>query len=208
MDAQVQERELDFQQVWQMFAETRAQIEASDVKLTRQIEASDAKLTRLFAETDEQFKETDERVKETSRQVGSLGDKWRQFVERLVAPAALRMFAERGISLDEISQRTRRSRNGENMEVDVLAFNSEYAVVIEVKSTLTMDDVRRHLERLDDFKRFFIQHAGRKVVGAVAGIVIKENTEKFASNHGLFVIRQSGDVVELANDAAFQPKLW
>jgi len=201
MDAQAQERELDFQQVWQMFAETRAQIEATDAKLTRQFEATDAKLTRLFAETAAQFKETDKRY-------GDLAGKWGRFVEGLVAPAALRLFADRGIPLNGTTQRARKNRNGQSMEVDVLAVNSEYAVLIEVKSTLKVEDVQDHLRRLGKFKTFFPEYADRKVVGAVAGIVINEGADKFAYDHGLFVIVQSGEMVEIANDEQFRPRLW
>ena len=197
MATQVQEKELDFQKVWQMFVETREQF----AETREQIEATDAKLTRLFAETDA-------RIKETSRQIGALGNKWGQFVEGLVAPAALRMFTERGIPLDETAQRVTRSLNGENMEVDVLAVNREYVVVIEVKSTLRQEDVRDHLRKLGEFKRFFPRYGYRKVVGAVAGIVVDKSVGDFASNQGLFVIVQSGDIVEIANDEEFRPRIW
>jgi hypothetical protein len=94
------EEKLDFQQVWQMFAETRKQIE------------------------------------ETNARVSDLTGKWGKFVEGLVAPAAIRLFAERGIPLEGTAQRVKRTMNGTGMEIDVLAVNSEYAVLIEVKSTL------------------------------------------------------------------------
>lgn len=197
MDTQVQEKELDFQKVWQMFAETRERF----AETREQIEATDAKLTRLFAETDA-------RIKETSRQIGALGNRWGQFVEGLVAPAALRMFTERGIPLEETAQRVTKNLNGEHMQIDVRAINSEHVVVIEVKSTLRQEDVRDHLRQLGEFKRFFPRYADRKVVGAVAGIVVDESVEEFASNQGLFVIVQSGDVVEIANDEEFRPRVW
>ncbi|MBF0144413.1 MAG: hypothetical protein HQL59_13280 [Magnetococcales bacterium] len=45
-------------------------------------------------------------------------------------------------------------------------------------------------------------------MGAVAGITIEENVERFAMNEGLFVMVQSGESLQFANDAAFQPRVW
>ena len=48
----------------------------------------------------------------------------------------------------------------------------------------------------------------RKVVGAVGGIVIEENSDKYANKNGLFVIGESGDAAVILNDEGFQPKVW
>ena len=199
-----QEAELNFQQVWRMFAETRAQF----AETRKRFEESDAKLTRMFAETRERIEATDEQVKKTSASVSDLTGKWGKFVEGLVAPAAIRLFAERGISVEGTAQRVKRRMNGTGIEVDVLAVNSEYVVLIEVKSTLGVDDVREHLDRLGRFKTFFPEYADRKVIGAVAGIVIDEGADRFAYKHGLFVIAQSGEMVTILNDEGFRPAVW
>jgi hypothetical protein len=47
-----------------------------------------------------------------------------------------------------------------------------------------------------------------RLVGAVAGIVINENVDKFADRQGFFVIGQSGDTVAILNDESFKPKAW
>ncbi|MBF8272253.1 MAG: hypothetical protein HW380_1358, partial [Magnetococcales bacterium] len=47
-----------------------------------------------------------------------------------------------------------------------------------------------------------------RVMGAVAGILINKDVDKFAMNEGLFVIVQSGDSVKLANDGKFVPRTW
>ncbi|MEA1864128.1 MAG: hypothetical protein U9N46_02850, partial [Euryarchaeota archaeon] len=91
---------------------------------------------------------------------------------------------------------------------DILGVNSEYVVLIEAKSTLGVDDIRGHIGRMDVFKRFFPEYSDRKIVGAVAGIVINENVDKFADRQGLFVIGQSGDTVAILNDESFKPTAW
>ena len=94
------------------------------------------------------------------------------------------------------------------MEIDLLAHNGDVAVLVEVKSTLSVNDVKVHLQQLADFKTFFPEYADRKLYGAVAGIVIEEGADRFAYQQELFVIAQSGETVILLNDEKFQPKIW
>jgi len=89
-----------------------------------------------------------------------------------------------------------------------LAINKEYAVLIEAKSTLSIEDINEHIERLKAFKKFFPEYSNRKVIGTVAGIVIEEEADKFAYRQGLFVIGQTGETVKILNDKTFKPKIW
>jgi hypothetical protein len=205
------EKERSFQEIWQLFEETDRRFKETEKGF------KDTK--ERFRDLEEQFKETDRRlekrsqqvwaqIEETNAKVAALTSKWGRFVEGLVVPAAMQLFAERGISVNRVSQRVRVRKNGTGMEIDVLAVNGEYAVLIEVKSTLGVDDIRNHIERIGKFKEFFPEYSDRKVVGAVAGIVIDEDADKFAYKQGLFVIAQSGETVHILNDAQFQPKYW
>ncbi|MBF0109408.1 MAG: DUF3782 domain-containing protein, partial [Magnetococcales bacterium] len=76
------------------------------------------------------------------------------------------------------------------------------------KSHLTVEDVQEHLTRLSRFKSFFPKYSSCQTYGAVAGMVIASDADRFAMNQGLFVIAQTGDSVQLANDEAFVPKTW
>jgi len=99
-------------------------------------------------------------------------------------------------------------KNGEEMEIDILAIDKEYAVLIEAKSTLKIEDINDHLENLGKFKRFFPEYGDRKVVGAVGGIVIEERADRYAYKKGLFVIAQKGESVRILNDSSFKPRIW
>ena len=182
---------------------------------TKELEKSIQEIWNLFKETDEKFKETDKGmgrlekiVENTSRAVHDLTGKWSRFVEGLIAPATERLFKERGIEVDKVFQRVKTHRNGDEMEVDILAINGEYAVLIEAKSTLKIEDVKEHIERLGKFKTFFPEYRERKVVGAVGGIVIEEDSDKYAYRNGLFVIGESGEAAVILNDKGFKPKAW
>ena len=196
-----QEIEQGFQEIWKLFAETDKKFQETIKETTEQMKETDRRLDKKFHETSEQIKETDKKVT-------ALTGKWGRFVEGLIAPAVERLFGERGYKVDRVYQRVKAHKNGGGLEIDILAVDGEHAVLLEAKSTLGVDDVREHLERLEKFKLFFPEYADRRVIGAVAGIVIDEGADKFAYKKGLFVIEQSGETVTITNDDEFSPMEW
>jgi hypothetical protein len=73
-----------------------------------------------------------------------------------------------------VAQRAKRQKDGETMEVDVLVTNGDDVVLIEAKSTLSVGDVKDHLQRLRTFPHFFPEYATHHVFGAVAGCLTVE----------------------------------
>ena len=187
------EAETYFQEIWELFKETDRRSKENE---------------KRFKETDKKFKETSAEVSRTVKAVNDLTGKWGRFVEGLIAPAAERLFREKGIEINKVFQRVKSRQNGEEMEIDILAVDGEYAVLIEAKSTLKVADVDDYIEKLQKFKDFFPEYSAKKVVGAVGGIVIDEGADKYAYKKGLYVIAESGDTVKILNDAKFKPILW
>ncbi len=207
--------EKGFQEIWKLFAETDKRFKDMEQRFkdlekgfkNTELRFKDTELR--FKDTDNIFKETAENLEKTDRKIDKLIGTWGTFVEGLVQPAAIRMFQERGIEVEEVSQNMKVTRKGQEvMEIDILLANGEYTVLIEVKTTLKVDDVKDHIERLSRFKQYFPRYADTKVIGAVAGIIIEEGVSSFAYKQGLFVIAQSGDMVKILNDEKFQPKEW
>ena len=204
-----QETDRQFQETAAQMRENAAQMRETDRKVREMSEATDRKVREMSEATDRQFKATDLKIDRVSTLVGNLGGRWGDFVEGLVAPACATLFAERGIPVHKTSRNVRATLKGNrHMEIDVLVVNTDAVALVEVKSALTVEHVREHLTRLAEFKEFFPEYADKRVIGAVAGIVIEENVDRFAMNKGLFVIVQSGDSVCMANDEAFVPRTW
>lgn len=185
--------ELSYEKIWKLFEETDRRFKET---------------ARRFKETDRQFKETSRELKEIGKRVDGLSSKWGRFVEGLLTPAVERLFSERGITVEKVSQRLKAHKNGETMEIDIMIINREYVVLVEAKSTLSVDNVNEHLDKLARFKSFFPEYADRKVIGAVAGIVIDEGVDRYAYKSGLFVIGQSGETAKSLNDKKFIPRSW
>jgi len=161
-------------------------------------------IKEAFAETDRQSKETDKKIKELA---DLFTGQWGKLIEALVKPSSLRLFQERGVKVTETYQRIESYRNGSQMEVDIFLSNNEEAVVIEVKTTLRVEDVKDFLEKLSQFTLFFPRYKDMKIYGAVAGIQIEEGADKFAYRQGLFVLTGSGEgMIRILNDAKFRPK--
>lgn len=191
MSQQALSREV--QEIWELFRESSNQIK---------------EVARRQEETALQMKETGKKIESLSETVNALTGKWGRFVEGLVAPGAVRIFRERGIDVKQTYTRAESQRNGEEMEIDVLVVNDEYTVAISVKSTLKVEDVNAHIDNLRRFRDFFPVFADKKLLGAVAGIVIDESADKYAYRRGLFVITQAGENIKILNDEKFKPKEW
>ena len=171
-------------------------------------QTSQAEADRRSAEADRRLQRLERIAANTSREVAGLTTRWGQFVENLVEPAVVRLFRERGIEVQETARRMRSQRPGAEMEIDIFAVNGDVAVAIEVKSRLSRQDIEDFLARMDRFRQAFPHYQDYQIYGAVAGIEIDEGVDRYAYQRGLFVIKQTGDTVTIANNAAFQPTAW
>ncbi len=180
----------------------------SKAEFDRRLAESKAEADRRAAEAEQRLARTEAIAAQTNQAVNSLSSRWGHFVENLVAPAVLRLFQERGIPVQEVYQRVKSARGSQNLEIDILAVNDDVAVVVEVKSRLTQDYVRRFLRNLSRFKTAFPHYGNYRIYGAMAAIEIDRDVDTYAENQGLFVIEQSGDTVYISSTPNFTPRTW
>jgi hypothetical protein len=139
-------------EVWKLLGELIQAQKETERLLQEQSQESD----RRFRETERVMKEQNQRVDE---QLGKLGNRLGEFVEWQVRPAAVRLFKERGIDVNELSSDLSVQKGDEGLEIDLLVVNGSEAIAIEVKSKLTQADVDEHLERLNKFKRLLPRYS-------------------------------------------------
>jgi len=166
---------------------------------------------RLFKETDRKFQETDLKFKKTDREITRLErlftGQWGKLMEALVKPGILKLFQDRGIHVFQIYQRAESNVNGKQMEIDLLLGNGDICVVIEVKTSLKIENVKDLMERLQEFPTFFPAYKDKIIYGAVAGLTLEESSDKYAYRNGLFVLSiGKNDMVTMLNDQKFLPK--
>ena len=188
------------EEVWEILRK----LALSSEETNRRMQETD----RHMQETDRQMKETDRKLKEVTTAIGRLSNRLGEFVEEMVRPAVVRLFQQRGIAVHQVYRGVYAERDGDAMEIDLLVVNNLDAVLVEVKSELKADDVKDHVSRLGRFKKLCPQYAGFRVMGAVAAMVVPEDTARFAYRQGLFVLVQSGDSMTVGNDDDFTPSIW
>ena len=174
-----------------------------------------AEVWRLFEETQTQFKETDARLDrrfaETAANINKLeglfSNQWGRLLEALVRPGVLRLFQERGHNVRRLYQRATVQIDGQTMEIDIILEDQTEVIPVEVKTTLSVDDINDFLDDLALFTQFFPLYRDMRVYGAVAGLDIPPDVAKYAYRRGLFVVSVSRtDMVEILNDEAFRPR--
>lgn len=201
--------------VWRLLAElTAAQKETERLLKEQSQEAkqsfreTERLLKEQSQEAEKRSQETDRQIREVNKKIGDLGGKWGRFVENMVAPACETIFLKRGIPVHQVSQRVKKRLDDKTLEIDVLVTNENHVLIVEVKSSLGVNDIKELMEDLTQFRTFFPEYSQKQLYGAVAGIEIEEGADKYAYRQGLFVLAQAGETVSILNNSEFQPKNW
>ena len=197
--------------IYKLFQVSQQEADRRFAEADRRAAEADRRLAeseRLTDEVKQQMVELKKIAAQTSREVANLTTRWGRFVENLVEPAVASLFREWGIEVHYTSNRVKCSQPGLAMEIDILAENRNEVVLVEVKSRLAQDDVDAFITKLRKFKQAFPRYEQYQVYGAVAGIEILQGVDAYAYRRGIFVIKQAGESVIIANDANFQPVSW
>jgi hypothetical protein len=154
-------------------------------------------------------KETDRIVKETSKQIGTINNRFGEIVEYMIAPNLKEKFWEMGLKFNIANPNTVFSEEKTVLfEVDVLLQNGEKAMLVETKTTLTTEDVKEHIERLEKMRTYADLHGDKRMfLGAVAGVVMTSNVKKYALKQGFYVIEPSGETFNIIPPSG-KPKEW
>ncbi|MDR0377555.1 MAG: hypothetical protein LBH70_07155 [Spirochaetaceae bacterium] len=151
-------------------------------------------------ETDRRMQETDRRMQETDRKISRLGSRLGDLIEHLTASNILEEFEKLNYQFTRISRNTK-IKDPDNRilaEIDLYLENGEYIMVIEVKSLLTLADVKDHIKRMERIRRYSdIHQDGRKHLSSVAGALIEEEARDFALRSGIYVIEHPGEAVRI-----------
>jgi len=90
-------------------------------------------------------------------------------------------------------------------EVDMLLFGDDEAMAVEIKTHLKKTKVDNHLKRLQKLRTYENEAgvAGKKLFGAVAGVVVDDEARTYAKKNGLYVIeiREEEDKLDIEKPA-------
>ena len=189
-----------FESVWAGFQETR--------QLINELRESQKETALQMKETDRRMKETDRRIDDYNKRFGDFTRRFGDVAEYLLAPSLLEKFRELGLDFHNAAHKVvfDDQVNDLAFEIDVFLQNGDKAMLCEMKATLTTEDVKEHIERLDKMREYADLHGDKRAfLGTVAGIVMTPNVKKYALKRGFYVIEPSGDTVNITSPSG-KPK--
>jgi hypothetical protein len=198
--------QLTYEGILELFRETQEQMKAQSAETDRKFQDTD----RKFQDTDRIIKETAALVKRTNQDVSALGDRIGEIVENMVGGNIIGQFQNYGYNVTGISRNIEFGINGNapTGEIDVQLDDGDVAILIEVKTKLTIDDVRHHIETMEKYRKCKNDNQ-KRYIGAVASTVAADNVVKFAQKNGMYVVVQSGYAVEILKPPkGFKAKEW
>ena len=224
----------EFDKIWKLFMENREQMKETDrrmqeTKLLVQENARSLKETerllkesgqetdrhmketdRRMKETDLHMQETDRRMKETDRRLKELHylftGHWGKLMEALTTGGLKRALEERNIQVTGVFSNAEKTYNQQKREFDIVAASGEELVVVEVKTTLKLQQVRLFVENLKSFKNYFPEYKDKKVYGAMAYLKANEGAGNYAEKQGLFILNPVGNIIKVMNSVHFSPQ--
>jgi hypothetical protein len=191
---------LTFEQVWTMFQET-----------DKKFQAMSQEADKRQQETDKKFQETALLMKELTKNVGGVNKSFGRLMEEMYSARLWDKFTALGYDFTCGCQRKKFKENEQSLaEADIFLENGLYAMVVEVKTDLTTEDVDDHLERIATIRDHMDSHGDKRLlVGAVAGGIAPENVVRYAQKKGLYVVVWSGDVATIAKASpSFKVRQW
>ena len=203
---------LTYEQLMTSFQESREEIRRSREEFREKWEKSEKDWENSRKEWDEikkQMKETDRKIERMFEANARLGDRLGQLVAAMVEGGVKRMFEEAGYEFDVCNPRYYFGNKKIGFgEVDLLLENGDVALLVEVKTNLSVDDVRDHQDKMAKFRLWAdTRNDKRQFIAAVSGGVVRENVRAFALKQGMFVVQQSSENVEIISPEG-KPNIW
>jgi hypothetical protein len=185
-----------FQETDKLVKENAEEMKVRSAEIDRRFQETD----RRFQETDRRFQETDKIIKENAKAISELGRRFGESVEYMVAPNLAERFKEMNYEFTRAFQNKyiKDSRDAVLAEVDTFLENSANVAAVETKVKPSIEDVKDHVKRMEKLRVYADAHNDkRKYLGAIAGMVVKQNVKDFALKNGFFVLEPSGSTFSI-----------
>ena len=170
----------------------------TDRLLKKNAKETDRLLKENAKDTDRQMKEM---IKENDKRFGNIDNRFGELVECIISPNLLDKFSDLGIDFQTASSnfKVRDHKNKIYFEIDVFLQNGDTAMLVEIKTNLTIHYINEHIERLGKMRLFSDLHndsepkVRRTFLGAVAGVVVPKNVKEYALSNGFYLVEPSGE---------------
>jgi hypothetical protein len=207
-----------FEQLMELFRDTDRKMQETDRKMQetdRKMQETDRIVqenARQQKETDRIMKDTEKQIKATNKKISELGDRVGELIETIVEAGIVRMFRTLGYSFTGCARWYKFDDKQLDVsgEIDLFLENGILALLAEIKMNLTVNDIKTHVKRMEKYRKYAdARNDKRQFLAAVGGGVVRKEVQEYAMKHGIYVIIQSGESVEIAAlPKGFKAKIW
>jgi hypothetical protein len=199
----------NFETVWAVLQEVAERQKEIDRIVKENVEQQ-KETDRIVKENAERQKETDRQMKEFNKRFGEFSNRFGEIVEYMVVPNLQEKFKELGLIFSNTCRNSVVSNVEHNIffEIDALMENGDKAMLAEIKTKLTTEDVKDHVKRLEKMRTYAnIRGDKRTFLGAVAGVIMTSYVKDYALDQGFYVIEPSGETFTITSPQG-KPKEW
>jgi hypothetical protein len=169
-------------------------------RLDAQMSKSDQRMAELAtaqAETQIEVKETSRVIKEIGRRMGAMASNQGDVAEEFFFNSLNAKPQIGAITFDSVTPNQIFSRKGKHNEFDIVMVNGQSVALIEVKYKAHVSDLDQIEEQVQNYRHWRPEHKDYKIYSGLAGLNVPPDVVKAAQERGVFVLKRTGDVVEV-----------
>jgi len=203
-----------FESVWALIQENAKQHER-EMKEIRERQKETDRIMKESAERHERemkesAREREKEKAEFNERLGNYINLFGDFTEYVMAPKLCEKFNELGFNFSTAIRnvRVRDKINNIYFETDAVLENYDKSMIVEIKTQLTIERIKKHIERLEKMRRYADLHSDKRTfLGAVAGVVVADEVREYALNQGFYLIEPAGEDLNITPPNG-SPKEW
>ena len=164
-----------------------------------------------IAESHKEYEQERKKDKaEFNERLGNYINLFGDFTEYTMAPKLRDKFMEIGLDFPRTNRNMKVKDKVNNifLETDVMLENGDKAMMVEIKTQLTVERINKYIERLEKMRKHADSHGDKRAfLGAVAGVVVDKDAREYALNQGLYLIEPAGEDLTITPPNG-KPKEW
>jgi hypothetical protein len=153
---------------------------------------------------------TEETLRHVTAQLGGLGNKFGSFTEGL-AFDSMRRIHKRHFGAEVVSSRTKAYRGSRTQEFDMVGVRNgrhQEVFLVEVKSELNAEELKKTLKKLREFFDFMPHLKGMKLYGIISAVDVRGALANRVLQEGLYLATASDENFKLVKPPRdFKPRV-
>jgi hypothetical protein len=149
-------------------------------------------------ETSAMFKETDVKFKKLHQDLAFIGHSNGDAAEAFFYNSLEDNKVLGNVKFDEIIKNIKQKKHRQQDEYDIFLENGNAVGVIEVKYKVQKNHIEKLIEKkAENFRILFPDYSDYKLYIGIAGLSFEPETEEYAVENGLVVLKQKGELMQV-----------